>query len=241
MSRKNITGRCKICNKEGKLSYEHIPPQAAFNNKGIFAQNFDHLYNENSYVYGKRMKKNKGFGKYSLCVSCNNLTGDWYARDFSHFCKQGMNQLITERTPNTPVKFNFKIKPLNVFKQIMVMFMANEATEIFQRNEVLRQFILNREENTFPENFNIYLYCSLSTKKKMLGFTMMGHVSGAMLMGAEINFHPFGYLLVIDSDTELSLNMPSIIPFKDHFYNKESTLELELPYLNISLPLLGVY
>ena len=29
--RKKESGKCRICGKEGKLSFEHVPPEAAFN------------------------------------------------------------------------------------------------------------------------------------------------------------------------------------------------------------------
>lgn len=240
MGKNNMVGECKICNKKGKLSFEHIPPKAAFNDKAIFAQEYDHLFNENSYVYGKRMKNKKGSGKYSLCESCNNLTGDWYARDFAEFCKQGMNQLTSKRKPNSTVNFNFTIKPLNILKQVVVMFMANEGTNCFQQNEQLQNFVLNKESKILPENFDIYLYSSLSNKKKMLGVSLVGHITGLIIMGAEINFHPFGYLLILKSSAT-KVEMPSINSFLEYNYDEVKTFQITLPYLKIEKPLVGIY
>ena len=31
MSRNKVYGKCRICGKEGKLTFEHIPPRATFN------------------------------------------------------------------------------------------------------------------------------------------------------------------------------------------------------------------
>jgi len=30
------TGECCICGKIGKLTFEHVPPKAAFNDRGVF-------------------------------------------------------------------------------------------------------------------------------------------------------------------------------------------------------------
>lgn len=233
-------GRCKICNEERKLSFEHIPPKAAFNDKAIFSQGYEHLYNENSYVYGKKMSNKKGFGKYSLCESCNKLTGDWYARDFAQFCSQGMAQLTYERKPYSNVTFNFSIKPLNILKQITVMLMANEGTNCFQQNQQLKDFVLNKESKILPENFDVYLYCSLSNKKKILGYSMGGNKSGLIMIGAEINFHPFGYLLIIKSSAT-KIEIPCINSFLDYDYNEEKIFSISLPYLKIEKPIIGIY
>ena len=55
-------GFCALCGKFKKLSFEHVPPQSAFNNKPIFFQTHKHLTDQSSYLYGKKIKSNKGFG-----------------------------------------------------------------------------------------------------------------------------------------------------------------------------------
>jgi hypothetical protein len=88
---KVIEGECGLCGEFKPLSFEHVPPRSAFNDKPVFVQSFEHLYNKESHVYGKRMRSNRGFGGYTLCELCNNNTGSWYANDFAEFAQQGMN------------------------------------------------------------------------------------------------------------------------------------------------------
>ncbi len=37
MSRKRLEGNCHICGRFGPLSYEHVPPRAAFNEHPVIA------------------------------------------------------------------------------------------------------------------------------------------------------------------------------------------------------------
>lgn len=115
--KKIIEGNCALCGEFKKLSFEHVPPAAAFNNLPIFIQGHEHLADENSYLYGKKMKSNKGFGGYTLCEVCNNNTGSWYARDFVEFALQGM-EIIKNTESQYKIKGTYTIKPLNVIKQI---------------------------------------------------------------------------------------------------------------------------
>ena len=84
---KKIYGICCICGQETDLTFEHIPPKAAFNRFNLRLYDFlDYIVHSNS----KYMPAQKGAGKYSLCASCNNLTGDWYGAAYAEFASQGM-------------------------------------------------------------------------------------------------------------------------------------------------------
>jgi len=54
-------GNCALCAKRAKLSFEHIPPQCAFNNKPIYVQTHEHLVEESGYLFGKKKEKSAWF------------------------------------------------------------------------------------------------------------------------------------------------------------------------------------
>ena len=86
MAKKNI-GQCCICGKESELTFEHIPPRAAFNNFNMKLYDFwGYLLRNNT----KYHPFQRGAGKYSLCASCNNRTGEWYGAAYAEFASQGM-------------------------------------------------------------------------------------------------------------------------------------------------------
>lgn len=80
-------GMCALCGKECELTYEHIPPKAAFNSKPV------KLYSGEKILFDgdrlpwdfqglKYIDRQKGSGKYSICQECNNNTGAWYGETY---------------------------------------------------------------------------------------------------------------------------------------------------------------
>jgi hypothetical protein len=236
---KTQEGKCALCGNFGKLSFEHVPPRSAFNNKPIFIQNHDNLVNENSYLFGKKMKSNKGLGAYTLCQSCNNLTGDWYARDFVSFAQQGM-AIISTMEPQPFIVGQYKFKPLNVIKQILTMFMSADKSGYLQSISDLTDFILNKESNLFPNTFKVFLYSNISVQKRMMGYSVVYDPVQGVQKWSEINFKPFGYLLSENSSSAHE-DMLDITPFGQFRYDEEITMKMTTRYLNVTSPFIGVY
>src|SRR5690606_24963605 len=78
-------GNCHLCGEFKELTFEHIPPKSANNDRPILIKKHEHLFDKKSFVYGKSIRSNQGAGAYCFCESCNNNTGTWYGRDFSSF------------------------------------------------------------------------------------------------------------------------------------------------------------
>jgi len=55
---KNI-GKCRLCSEIKKLTFEHVPPESAFNSTPIYFQKSTHLHDKNSYLYGKKIRSNR--------------------------------------------------------------------------------------------------------------------------------------------------------------------------------------
>jgi hypothetical protein len=239
MTANSQEGKCLLCGKNGKLSFEHVPPRAAFNDKPIYIQTSDHLVNEDSHFFGKRMKSNKGFGSYTLCESCNTLTGDWYARDFVEFVHQGM-EIISKMQPQPFITGIYHIKPLNVLKQILTMFLSADKGGYLQSLSELTSFILNRHSMKLPSALKVFLYSNLSPTKRMMGYSISYHPSLGVQKWSEINFKPFGYLLAEDSNPAHQ-DMLDISNFSSYEYDEQVTLELRTRYLKILSPFIGIY
>lgn len=236
---KNIVGKCQLCGKHGDLTFEHVPPASAYNNKPIYVQVADHLIESSSPRYGKRMKNNKGFGAYTLCKSCNNHTGTWYGKDFCDFARQGMQFLMAMETPGY-VSGQYKIKPLNVLKQILTMFMSADKTGHLQSNSQLVEFLLLKESQVIPRNLKVFLYSNASSQKRMLGYSV-SYVEGLGIQKwSEINFQPFGYLLAEDSGPAHP-NMIDITDFVKCTYDKEHLVTMTTAYLKVSSMFIGMY
>ncbi len=83
------SGICHICRSDGPLSFEHVPPKSAFNDKPIvWRVGRDALDNLPS---ARGQIKQKGAGAYTLCPTCNNKTGGWYGSAYAKWAYQGMD------------------------------------------------------------------------------------------------------------------------------------------------------
>ena len=69
MARKKVFGNCRICGKPAKLSFEHVPPQAAFNNHRVVGKHIFDLINKHLDEYTARNGhiSQRGAGAYTLC------------------------------------------------------------------------------------------------------------------------------------------------------------------------------
>jgi len=240
MKKKEKKGSCAICGEHKKLSFEHVPPKSAFNDKLIFMQSYDHFANDNSPLFGKKNRSQRGFGGHTLCEKCNNTTGDWYAKDFVEFARQGMKIINSLPGNSYHIKGLYNIKPLNVIKQILTMFMSADKSGHLQSQPELVEFILNKEKTKIPEKYGIYLYSTLSTKKRMCGYTVIYKPTLGVQKWAEINFQPFGYLLTEESEPA-NKDMLNISAFGDLKYGQIMKIEITTAYLNIDSPWIGTY
>ncbi|KAA8473718.1 hypothetical protein BDE36_0202 [Arcticibacter tournemirensis] len=232
--------KCALCGKHELLTFEHIPPQCAFNNKAIFVQSHEHLTEENSYLYGKMKKSQRGFGKQSLCASCNNSTGNWYVKDFCSFAEQGMKILKDNKVPEY-IQGNYIIKPQNVIKQILIMFLAADSLGAIRDSPGISEYLLNRESMAWPEKVNIYLYSNSSPKKRMLGYCIVGDIGAqGVYKWSEINYQPFGYFFTYDSPPPNEF-MINISDFSKVPYNIEKSVQITTAYLKVENMLIGHY
>jgi len=231
MSKKKVhEGECAICGTHGRLSFEHIPPKSAFNNKPIKVQGHEHLMEQSSPLFGKHSKSSKGFGRYTLCESCNNKTGDWYAREFTEFATQGVDFIKSTEHPTQIITGNYKIKPLNVIKQVITMFMAISPPWL-QSNEELVSFVLDKESDSIPENYQVFMYSTISKYKRMMGMQIV-HDGRNINHWAEFNFQPFGFVLCDKSEppNEFLVNITDFTQFE---LNQEVEVKIGMPLLHI--------
>ena len=232
-------GNCHLCGEFKELSFEHIPPKAAFNDRPILIQKHEHLFDKKSYVYGKSIRSNNGSGAYCFCENCNKSTGTWYARDFSEFVAQAYYHFDkSERISSTNlIEFNFK--PLNVLKQILTMFIAIEHMGILKNDKELVNFILEKENNSLPDKYQIYLYNTISKHKRLYGI-QWNNFNGRMNTHSEITFNPFGYFLTVNSPPPID-TMTNITDFKKFQFNEQKKYIIPLFYLKTDNMNLGQY
>jgi hypothetical protein len=192
-------GRCRLCGYLKELTKEHIPPHAAFNADGVI---FETMQDALGITGRKYSKFPGGIQKTSLCASCNNKTGDWYAKSYVEWAKQGFIWLDKIQA-NVPLPLVFHIMPLNVLKQIIIMNLATISEQRIDAYEELRGFVLNRQSQYLPPNLRIFVYINRKGGKPRL-FDQEGVIGrfdtgDIEFVNSEIALPPFGYCVTSTS------------------------------------------
>ncbi len=249
MARKKVFGNCRICGKPAKLSFEHVPPQAAFNNCPVVGKHIIDLINKDPDYYfdSKGHKSQRGAGAYTLCEKCNNNTGAWYGTAFANFAHQSLD--ILEHTRGQPsLYYPFRIYPLRVIKQIITMFFSVNDNLFRDNHQDLVRFVLNKYEHHLNPDFRILVYFNSSPRGRYIGGVSMAkmspdeinmdtmenlqrkieseHTKSRLL--SEIAFPPLGYVMSFNSE-QLDKQLYDISFFTKYRYDDCTSIPLKLP------------
>lgn len=172
--RKIIIGKCRICGREGKLSFEHVPPQKAYNQETVIEYTLEN-WTGNQRVKGKQ--RQGGIGKYTLCEKCNPDTGSWYGTEYGRWATMAFDALnILNNHPDilsgkNAIAVTLKdVYPLRFLKQVITCLFSvisvSHGSSFADNNLELVKFILDKNQTNLPETYNFYL--SLYRKPSIL-------------------------------------------------------------------------
>jgi len=237
MSNKAKTGICHLCGVNGKLSYEHVPPRAAFNNRPLVAQAMDDLI-RNGTEGARRRVFQRGAGAHTLCERCNNLTGHWYGPAYVEWVYQGMC-ILGQARGNPSLYYNFHILPSRVIKQIVCMFFSVNPPTFQAIQEDLVRFVLDRDKRHLPQGFRLFMFYAVGTMFRQSGLTASMNVlyPRRNSLFSEITFPPFGYVLSVDSSPLLNspphADLLDISRFGEYGFNSYRAIPLKIPVLPV--------
>ena len=231
-----IEGKCHICGQLGKLSFEHVPPRAAYNDKSILLAGFkeiqraEHASLDLDAVKGR--VKQRGMGEYTLCGKCNSDTGAWYGNAYVSWAQQGME--IAKYAAIAPsLAYTFRIYPLRVLKQIVCIFMSANGAQFADKHPDLVKFVLSKHAQFIMPTTKIYAYYSVSPRVRTTGVAVSGDFSsGSFRVMSEFAFVPFGYLMTFDSDPP-DRRLCDITGFSKFSYDDWQEIHVRLPVLPI--------
>jgi hypothetical protein len=248
LSRHKKHGHCKICGSYGQLSFEHIPPKAAFNNERFYYQTelnklIEREFKEPEEYFefpskGKYSRKMQGgMGAYTLCQKCNNLTGKWYAANYVDYAHQVMSILL-KSNGKTSLFYPTFFFPLRVIKQVVTMFFSIKHYGFNKNHPDVVKFILNKESRELPKNIRVFTYFNLVGQPRRIADMVLGNISSHRITKIdELTFPPFGYVMTIDSESPDD-RLTDITYYSDYryndfidFYQRFNTLPTYLPYI----------
>lgn len=236
-------GICKICNKFGKLTYEHVPPRATFNKHTRFKKVslLDYFITQNPLETKFKGKiKQGGVGYYSLCRSCNNFLGATYIKDYQEYT----NTFIEFAKKEDMNFFDFimhDFNALNVLKQIVAMFFSINSVEFSERNRDLAEFVLNPKSSNFPKRFRVFNYLNTEGLLRNLPIMIRGSLYRKdMIKATELTFPPLGHVMTIDFNRQLPYHQ-EITSFKEVEFNQTTTFNFKICKLPTYRPILLDY
>jgi len=204
MARKKADGICCICGDYGPLTFEHIPPESAFNDQAVLMADIHQLIAARTIEERRNpptRKQQRGSGRHSLCGSCNSKTGAWYVPPYLRWAQQGWQNAYG----SFPVLMHrpFEIEPLAIAKQLMAMFASACGPGFFQKRSELPRFVLNRSQTGLPPDIRLYAYYvhPRSRASRQSGITGSLNLDRAepSYTYSEIAFRPFGFVMCLNS------------------------------------------
>jgi hypothetical protein len=163
-------GTCHLCLKVEPLSFEHVPPRAAFNSSRVDIQGLEHWLSRSAGGAGLRKTiQQGGQGLQVFCAQCNSETGSWYASELTgwvHGAVAAMRalppigEMDQELEPHVVRLRINQVRPLAFVKQIITMVLAVNDIGFAERHAALRRFVLERDQRGLPTMCSSTWRCS---------------------------------------------------------------------------------
>lgn len=198
---KEIFGKCALCGKYAKLTFEHIPPKKALNSQPSRIITGDKLLGDDRLPWDteglKYINQQQGVGKYSLCKDCNNNTGTWYGNAYS-IISYIVHSIIYKKEKGNVLKLS-KFSPLKFIKQVISMFCSinNNLDDLMQP---LREFVLDKNKIGIDKSkYKLCMYFLKNNYTKLCPYTvkMTSNKQGKLesIAMSEIASYPLGFVL----------------------------------------------
>lgn len=246
-------GECKLCGKKENLTFEHVPPQTAFNSFPVKMYAFDQAIQILSGAGGRKpwdfdglygTINQRGSGGYYLCRQCNNNTGSWYMSEYVKL-SQIIHSMIIDNKFLPGSIYNFEIismYPLRLFKAIMTMF-CDINNNCFG-DEQLKNYLLEKESTDLDLNkYKVYLTLVTPQMRRIQGYAAMANLLQKEPVGlTEVASYPLGCILCIDKPDWYIPTGILINDWATYTYDDKCNLQfVGIPYLDINSQFPGDY
>lgn len=241
--KKRIIGKCHICGNTEELTYEHVPPEKAFNSHKAFLYFArDRLGSDNfpwdlSGMKGKQLQRGIGFN--TLCGRCNNNTGTWYGDAFVDFTYKGYlasyDKILSSNAWISIVLPD--IYPLKTIKEIITMFFSINHDALSTIHPDLKALVLSKNKKGLPpDRYGLYLYLLRGDLARYIGSAGIGlFPSGYTRILSELAAPPFGY--VLEFDPKEKSNYCDLTFFANSFsFDDKRTITLNVPVYESNTP-----
>lgn len=242
MARTSKTGTCRLCRKEGKLSYEHFPPRSAFNDQPIklikdserffMNQDFENWQPQS----GDQEVLQRGLGAFTLCQSCNNKLGRWYMNAYVELARCAEPYASG---PPTCDRFPVEIteSPLKIIKSIFAIMVSIAPEGYLDQNPWLRKTLEDKESKSFDRSqFRIEI-AIMTDRARIRGSSGLSggmHIDEllngkpSLRMVTDLSFPPLAIVLNLGNHRS-DHRLLDITDFADGDYDEKRALTLPMP------------
>lgn len=216
LPRKPVIGKCRLCGEEDQLTKEHMPPRASGNTQRTQKQSLDDWINSPSPKIPPtkgRIQQGGIFG-YTLCRSCNSLTGTLYGTEFKRWAEKA-NQVLS-RIPiagldselgpfGDKVKFGSKTDPAYpgaFVRQVLSCMCSLSGTwDLAEKHPELRRIILDQSAEPLPKKLDVSIALFLGPNARASGPQLMIDTKTKTWRWVmELAYPPFAFFMTIDSN-----------------------------------------
>lgn len=218
-------GICAICGKGRKLTFEHLPPQCAYNERGgtqyTFSEWQDAGFPRTPHgVRGGRPVPD-GTGAVTLCEICNvQLTGTKYVPHYCEWVKrcagvlghiEGSLAAIDAEPGCTALEVEIsRISPLRIIKEIIAILLALNAEGNPQfriRHPDLTEFVLDESRVGLSKRYRVYAVLFCGPLARFVPVSMKGNAHGRWWL-TSLDHWPVAHILTVDEQEH-----PPLLPF----------------------------
>lgn len=230
---------CCICGEERHLTFEHVPPQKAFNaHRAKVSTMGDWLERDQNGGNIKGQIVQGGSGRFALCADCNNFTGSKYAAEYVEWARvaaaylrrfEPMAQFAQQQFSIRTGSFGIGgVYPLRMAKQMVAMMMATSGPGLSTANPELRDFVLDEKLVGLSPKYRLYLSLFNDRKSRSSGVTGSVNVrTGGTTVGCEIAHFPFACALTLDEPEPL-FPVGDVTQFVFNAYEAQASVVLKL-------------
>jgi hypothetical protein len=214
-----LGGRCRICGRVAQLTKEHIPPRNSGNKQRYSSHSFDEWIERNSLEIPDAGRIHQGgiYG-YTLCSTCNSLTGARYGGEYKTWVAATMGAMSAMPGPEIlndrvePLGWQLQlgnnttggVKPGAFVRQVLSMMCTLSGSwNLAECHPEVRRIILKSSLEPLANNLALGAALYYGPRIRIMGPTMKVEPttrSWRWLM--EMAYPPFAFLMILDSNLD---------------------------------------
>ena len=235
MGRKHVTGECRLCGIVKTLTFEHVPPEAAFNNYPRFHPNTREMIDAR-YRGGpapSTVEEPRGSGAYTLCGDCNNRRGARYAREFVDWAVFWQGALDSEPSADV-ITAASRCRRSRIIKQLALMGLCSSPPKTGSINDGVRRFVYTAPATGLPSDIRVFVALTRDKDARQAGGVgKLNTETGVASIFSEVAFAPFVSVMTLGGTPAPDQRLVDVTFFARATYNEQGTTSLTLPVLRL--------